>query len=713
MNWNVANVARSFVTAVAIVGIQNTGSAEISSMPAEAEEVTVVGEATGSLTSVSSEESTKQKTQVPGAFTIKTADEMKLGRASNFEDLLQRTPGVFLQSENGAEVSKISIRGSGITSGDEPLGVMFLMDGLNFNQGDGETTLEDFDVAALSHAEVFRGADAFKYGALTLGGAINLVPFTGYDAAPFQVRLEGGSYGFFRGDMSGGAVEGKFDEFGTIGFRERDGFREHSREDTEILFADVGYKFSEQVENRFYLTLDRTNRNLPGGLTKSEMEDDPSQANPLAIAQDWNKELSNVRLADKLSIRTEEIEFDVGAYWFHHDIENRGFFSPDFREGIEQFYSDNFGGTLNFVSRHELFGRRNILTIGLNPQYEIEPTQNYENILGHTGVTTARGIGSSINVPAYLEDQLYLTPRLSILAGAQAIFAERHFKDEFFTDEAGNQSNRQNFWGFNPKLGAIYEINRQTQAFVNVSRSWQPPSLDNLVDFDEGPNSSVVYTPLSPQHAWTIEVGTRGEFSRFQWELSLYRSWFRNELLEINDAFGNDIGTRNVPRTNHQGIEASLEVELLRDILVPKQSNRAGDRLSLDQSYTLNDFHFDQNAVYGDNRLPGIPVHVYEAQLLYQSPSGFYAGPNLQCNFSRYPVDEANTLFADTYVLLAFRAGFRRTNGFSVFIDCRNLINQRYASSIDVVADARTEPNPEIFHPGDGRSIYGGVSWSW
>jgi len=451
------------------------------------------------------------------------------------------------------------------------------------------------------------------------------VPLTGYNAAPFQVRLEGGSYGFFRGDMSGGAVQGKFDEFGAIGFRAREGFREHSREDTEILFADLGYKFNDQVENRFDLTLDRTNRNLPGGLTKSEMEDDPSQANPLAIAQDWNKELSNVRLADKLSIRTEEIELDVGAYWFHHDLENRGFFSPDFREGIEQFYSDNFGGNLNFVSRHELFGRRNILTIGLTPQYEDEPTQNYENIFGHPGATTSRGIGSSINVPAYLEDQLYLAPRLSILAGAQAIFAERHFKDEFLTDEAGNQSNRQNFWGFNPKLGAIYKISRQTQAFMNFSRSWQPPSLDNLVDFTEGPNSSVVYTPLQPQHAWTIEVGTRGEYSRFQWELSLYRSWVRNELLEINDAFGNDIGTINIPRTNHQGIETNLEVELLREILVPKQPNRAGDHLSLDQSYTLNDFHFDQNPVYGDNRIAGIPIHVYEVQLLYESPVGFYA----------------------------------------------------------------------------------------
>ena len=595
------------ITAVAVIAIPEAQAVDTSSNAAETEGVTVTGEATGSITSVLPEEAAKKKTQVPGAFTVRTADEMELGRASNFEDLLQRTPGVFLQSENGSEVSKISIRGSGITSEDEPLGVMFLMDGLNFNQGDGEATLEDLDVAALSHAEVFRGADAFKYGALTLGGAINLVPLTGYTAAPFQIRLEGGSYGFFRGDMSGGAVQGKFDEFGAIGFRSREGFREHSREDTEILFADLGYKFNDQMENRFYLTLDRTNRNLPGGLTKSQMEDDPSQANPLAIAQDWNKLLSNVRLANRLSIRTEEIELDVGAYWFHHDIEDRGFFSPDFREGIEQFYSDNFGGTLNFVSRHELFGRRNILTIGLSPQYEDEPSQNYENIFGHTGATTARGIGSSINVPAYLEDQLYLTPRLSILAGAQAIFAERHFKDEFFTDEAGNQSNRQNFLGFNPKLGTIYEINRQTQAFMNVSRSWQPPSLDNLVDFTEGPNSSVVYTPLQPQHAWTIEVGTRGEYSRFEWELALYRSWFRDELLEVNDAFGNDIGTRNVPRTNHQGIEASLEVELLRDILVKKQSNRAGDRVVTRSELHAQRFSFRSESCLRRQSPPGHP----------------------------------------------------------------------------------------------------------
>src|SRR5262245_36458123 len=195
-----------FITAFLLTTVQHVQTAE-SSATAEAQGVTVTGQPTGSLTSVSPDVSAEQKTEIPGAFTLKMNDDMELGRASNFEDLLQRTPGVFLQSENGMEVSKISIRGSGITSEDEPLGVMFLMDGLNFNQGDGETTLEDLNVATINYAEVFRGADAFKYGSLTLGGAMNLVPFTGYTAAPFQVQIEGGSYGFFRGDMSGGGVQ--------------------------------------------------------------------------------------------------------------------------------------------------------------------------------------------------------------------------------------------------------------------------------------------------------------------------------------------------------------------------------------------------------------------------------------------------------------------------------------------------------------------------
>ena len=84
-----------------------------------------------------------------------------------------------------------------------------------------------------------------------------------------------------------------------------------------------------------------------------------------------------------------------------------------------------------------------------------------------------------------------------------------------------------------------------------------------MVEFEEGENSSVVYTPLRPQRAYTFEIGTRGARGRFEWELSLYRTWLRNELLELNDAEGNEIGAVNVRRSFHQGMEAGLEIELL------------------------------------------------------------------------------------------------------------------------------------------------------
>src|SRR5262249_43175986 len=119
-----------------------------------------------SFTSPSIEKAAEQEREIAGGFTIRSADAMQQGRASSFEDFLKPAPGLTLQTDNGTEVTKVSIRGSGILSEDEPLGVQFFLDGLPLNQGDGEAILEDFDLATLKYAEVFRGANALKFGSL-------------------------------------------------------------------------------------------------------------------------------------------------------------------------------------------------------------------------------------------------------------------------------------------------------------------------------------------------------------------------------------------------------------------------------------------------------------------------------------------------------------------------------------------------------------------
>src|SRR5208283_2638910 len=161
-----------------------------------------------------------------------------------------------------------------------------------------------------------------------------------------------------------------------------------------------------------------------------------------------------------------------------------------------------------------------------------------------------------------------------------------------------DQSANLTYRTVNPKVGAIWELDDKSQIYANFSRSWQPPSFDDMVNFDDNDppppfgGGSLVFTPLQAQHAWTVEAGTRGEEGRFGWELSLYHSWVQNELLELNNASGVDIGTVNVAHSYHQGIEAGLEIELLDSIFTKKTDDRPGDKLSLDQTYTLNDFHF-------------------------------------------------------------------------------------------------------------------------
>jgi hypothetical protein len=67
------------ITAVAVIAIQEAQAVNTSNNSAETEAVTVT-EKRGSLTGVAEE--LRSEDGVPGAFTVKTTDDMELGRAS-------------------------------------------------------------------------------------------------------------------------------------------------------------------------------------------------------------------------------------------------------------------------------------------------------------------------------------------------------------------------------------------------------------------------------------------------------------------------------------------------------------------------------------------------------------------------------------------------------------------------------------------------------
>jgi hypothetical protein len=44
-----------------------------------------------------------------------------------------------------------------------------------------------------------------------------------------------------------------------------------------------------------------------------------------------------MRMADKLSVRTDEVESDAGVFWFHRDLEHREFFRRIFNKASKSF----------------------------------------------------------------------------------------------------------------------------------------------------------------------------------------------------------------------------------------------------------------------------------------------------------------------------------------------------------------------------------------
>ncbi len=224
--------------------------------------------------------------------------------------------------------------------------------------------------------------------------------------------------------------------------------------------------------------------------------------------------------------------------------------------------------SLNSVTRGELFGRRNILHDWLLSQLEREVTQNYQN-LGWSHRSNHRAEHRNFNQRAVLRRKPALPDRKTFAPDRNAgDFRATSFRRRILTVPLWEINRTHKIsGGWNPKTGLIYEVDRETQLFMNFSGSWQPPSFDNMVDFTEGPHSSRgLHAVAAATRRGRSKLGTRGEHGRFQWELSLYHSWLRNELLELNDAQGNDLGDVNVNRSYHQGIEASLDIELLRSV---------------------------------------------------------------------------------------------------------------------------------------------------
>lgn len=637
----------------------------------------------------------------PGGVSLVDMDTVREGHVASLADMLRYVPGVWANSSAGGEELFLSSRGSNLDSIDyDKNGVKLLQDGLPVTSADGNNHNRFVDPLSAKYAVVARGANAMKYGASTLGGAIDFATPTAYDLPRFSLYSNMGSHGMFQNRLSAsGVYDDRLDGTVTIENRQYDGYRDQTEQQRTGIYANAGLRLTDNIATRFYLTHLENDIELPGALTRQQVREDRDQATEVANLGDYRRDVKAFRLVNKTTIDIDaNRRFEFGLAFEEQELNHPIVFGQFF-----SLYIKNRQRNVSTMARyHHEIGDHKLL-FGMNyAEAEVSGGQ-FDNDSGQRGARNSDTEEDASTLELYAMDRWQFADKWTLVGGAQFVSAEREVRQrDVGTGQLTNHPDDR-YQAVNPNVGLVYALNADASLYGNLSRLYEPPTNYQLTD-----NTGANPVELDAMHGVVAEIGTRGHFTQndwldWNWDVSLYHAEIRDEILstELPGAAGVGEAT-NIDKTTHTGIEALVGADI-------KLDETGRHRLTPLFNLTLNNFHFDDDAVWGNNELPAAPNYALRGEVLYRHANGFYAGPTVDLVGKRY-ADFANSYTIDNYALMGLKAGWENAS-LRVFAELRNLTDREYIATHGVRSTAAADA--DILYPGEPRSAYVGFEYRY
>lgn len=735
--------ATALATGVVAVGLGLTVAGEAVAQSATPGSSVTLAPITVEGLPVTTEERARDRLEaVPGGTGLVAAEDLDGKADLSISDALSGVPGVVVQDFfGGNDQPRIQIRGSGLQQNPVERGVLALQNGLPINRADGSYIVGLANPRQAEVIEVYRGYTANRLGAAMLGGAINFVSPTGTSAPGVEAMVEGGSFEHVKGAVQAGGRVGDVDGLLRLDHSRRDGYRDYNGSERTSFEANVGADLSDAIGTRMFVGYTDLRFDVAGPLPKPILESDPESVHtgPVIVGGRATLPGPNV-LRDRPQRESEQVHVGnrtsatFGAHLLDGGI-GYTYTEDSFRFPISSGVRETEGGDATFVARYayapDPAAALPLLDTSLRYVIGSAERRDYVNASGGKGALFGRSdleastltLHGGLNVP--LGGGFTLSP------GVTYAYASRDNDDTFGAATrptiayapmqpnrrlpdgavpAGDTSYSRDYQAISPSIGLSWRPHADHMVFAAVSRSFEPPTHDDLLATINGtPNSSAgrpnpadpsvavpaYRTPdLDAQTATTVEAGWRGVLGSVGIDAVTYYSWVEDELLSLRDATGASLGAINADDTRHFGIELGMTARLT-------------DALSARLAYTFQDFRFHDDPVRGDNRLAGAPAHVVNLTARYAVTDAFAVGADLDWLPTRTPVDNMNTLYRESYATVGLRADYAVTDGVTLYGEARNIFDETYASSTLIVDQAR--PDQAAFLPGDGRAFYAGL----
>ena len=658
-------------------------------------------------------------------------------------------------------------------------GVSVYLDGVRVNEVFGDSVNWDLIPEELiSTMSVLSGANPI-FGLNTLGGTIEIRSKNGFTDPGLHMDVSGGSFGRNESTIQGGNNNGTWGYYLLANHFEEAGWRDYSNSNATAFMGTLSFR-DERATADLHLAHSETKLNGNGASPIGAIEIRPES---VFTAPDRTQNYYSLisgegtfnfsaesalsatvfeRQVNTRSYNGDATDFSVCAdddrYLCNDDgsavLDESGARVPATYDAINNIgvrKQLSYGGSLQWVFKPDLFGRRNQFAAGMDYDHGrvnysalleaatliVDPDLPLSSITSaNSGVFVPEDALSvyayNVNIGVYATDTLSLTDRLALTLSAR--YNHTHSVIQDLSGENPDLNGDHHFHRVNPAIGLTYQSSSALNFYGGYSESTRSPTAVELACSSPDapcklPNEFVADPELKQVIAENWEAGMRGSFSdgwfgRTSWKAGVFRTTNVNDITfqATGGAQSNEGFFANIGDTRRQGLEASLSGKALSGRLDWFVNYTRLDAKFLSPFTEISANHPDADPETGlirvdkGNRLPGLPQDTFKLGADYALSPELTVGGDILYNAAQYlRGDEANLLPPiGGFAILNLRAAWRIGAHFSTYVRLQNIFDRQY-SDFGVVGNATTVlpqfTDPRLISPGAPRAGWIGVSF--
>jgi Fe(3+) dicitrate transport protein len=482
----------------------------------------------------------EKREDTTGSAQIIGQEEIESSRALTVNEALRKVPGLNVRDEEGFGLRpNIGVRGLNPTRSTK---VLLLEDGVPaaYAPYGDNASYYHAPIQRYDRIEVLKGMEMLRFGPQSIGAVINYITPDSRDTQEAAVELAAGTRGFAN-------AQAHWTNNGLrIDFSHKQG--DGARDNTELKQSDLFAKYQTQINEAHSITLranilDENSQVGYTGITDAELANFGREYNPFnhdrfdirhnafSITHDW-------QWSDKATLNTSGYYTNFLRDWWRQSST-----TTDTQCGAAFVTARLQGLSINPDACNSVQGRlRSYYTKGIEPRFEY--TSNWfgaesrleAGVRWHSEVQERKqvnGTSPTARTGTLAEDNRRETDALSAFLfqhfqwdkmGLNLAIRREHienFRRNKLTALQGENTLNETMLG----IGFNYKVNNTFQWFADVHEGFAPPRAEDVI------NNSGGSVEVGAERSVNSELGFRGKTDLLDYEFSLFRNDFSNQVL--------------------------------------------------------------------------------------------------------------------------------------------------------------------------------------